>query len=116
MRSKKALRNAAISIIYQLVIIICGLITPRLILSTFGSTYNGVINSATQFLSVISLLTLGLAGATRVALYEPLATNDRNKISGIMKSTKQYLHKVGYAVIGVAIALMFIYPLISHND
>ena len=116
MRTKKAVINATTSILYQLTMIICGLITPRLILNAFGSTYNGVIHSATQFLGMISILTLGLAGATRVALYRPLAEGNEIEISKIMLSTKAYLHKVGYAVLLFSIGLMFFYPLFSHND
>lgn len=68
MRTKKAVLNMVFGLIYQVIAIICGLITPRLILATFGSTYNGVISSATQFLNMINILTLGITGTTRVAL------------------------------------------------
>ena len=64
MRTKKAFRNMVAATVYQVVAIICGLITPRLVLANFGSTYNGVVNSATQFLSMIHILTLGITGAT----------------------------------------------------
>ena len=116
MRTKKAIINAVISILYQLVAVVCGLITPRLILATFGSTYNGVISSANQFLELISVLTLGIAGATRVALYKPIAVNDKTAISRIVKANKQYMHKVGMAIIAYSIVLCIIYPFISHND
>lgn len=101
---------------YQVVTIICGLITPRLILSAFGSTYNGVINSATQFLSMISILTLGITGATRVALYKTLGSGDELGTSRIMKATKNYMRKVALCVIVYAALLCIIYPYFSHND
>ena len=41
MRTRKAFYNVTITMTYQMISIICGLITPRLILRTFGSTYNG---------------------------------------------------------------------------
>lgn len=104
------------SLIYQFVTIVCGLITPRLILRSFGSTYNGVISSATQFLSMISFLTFGITASTRVALYSSLANNDILKTSRIVKSTELYMRKVAGAVIIFAILLCIIYPHISHND
>ena len=116
MRTKKALKNAFFSIVYQLIMVVCGLITPRLILSAFGSTYNGVISSANQFLEMISFLTLGIAGATRVALYKPLANGDGYAVSRIVKSNKRYMRKVGAAVIVYAAVLCAIYPFVSHND
>lgn len=104
------------SMVYQVVAIVCGLITPRLILSNFGSTYNGVVSSATQFLSMIHILTLGITGATRVALYKTLGKNDTLGTSRIMKATKLYMHKVALALLGYVAVLCLIYPYISHND
>ena len=116
MRSRKAFLNILFSIIYQVASLICGLITPRLILSAFGSTYNGVISSASQFLSMITILTMGISGATRVALYPTLAKGDVLGTSRIMKATKRYMRKVAYCIIVYVVLLCIIYPRISHND
>ena len=116
MRTKKAFYNITVSLLYQAVSIVCGLITPRLLLAAFGSTYNGVVSSATQFLSMISVLTLGIAGATRVALYKTLAINDIIGTSRIMKATKIYMRKVACGIIAYACILCVVYPWISHND
>ena len=105
-----------LSIVYQVVLTVCGLITPRLILTTFGSTYNGVISSANQFIENISILTLGIAGATRIALYKPIAEGNILAVSRIIKANKQFMHKVGMAVIGYTAVLCVVYPLLSHND
>ncbi len=116
MRSKKAMLNIVISMAYQIVALVCGLITPRLILSTFGSTYNGVTSSATQFLSLVSVLRLGISGSTRVALYKTLAKNDKLGTSRIIKATEIYMRKVSIVIALYAVALSFLYPLISHNN
>lgn len=116
MRTKKAIMNMSCSLVYQVIAIICGLITPRLILSQFGSVYNGVIASATQFLNMVSILTLGITGATRVQLYKTLSKHDNLGTSRIMKATQRYMRKVGYAVIGYAGILSIVYPLISNNN
>ena len=65
--------NMMASIGYEMVAVICGLILPRLILSTFGSSYNGITSSITQFLSCVTLLRAGIGGVTRASLYKPLA-------------------------------------------
>lgn len=116
MRTRKAALNMFFSLIYQAIAIICGLITPRLILATFGSTYNGVISSATQFLNMINILTLGITGTTRVALYKTLAEGDTLGTSRIMKATKRYMQKIGCCVILYAIGLCVIYPYVSQNS
>lgn len=116
MRKQKAFLNMSSSLVYQMVAIICGLITPRLILSSFGSTYNGVVSSATQFLGMINILTLGITGSTRVALYKTLAENDTLGTSRLVKATEQYMRKVSVGVIVYTLALCVFYPLFSHND
>ncbi len=115
-RTNKAFLNMSTSLIAQVVAIACGLITPRLILAAFGSTYNGVVSSATQFLSMINILTLGITAATRVALYKPLANNDTLAVSRLVKATKKYMRKVAVCVIIYAAALCIIYPLVSNNS
>ena len=116
MRKRKAFLNMSSSLLYQIVAIICGLITPRLILATFGSTYNGVVSSATQYLSMINLLNIGITGVTRVALYKTLASNDILGTSRIMKATNNYMRKVAFCLLAYAAILCVVYPLFSHND
>lgn len=116
MRKRKAFLNMSSSLIYQVVAIICGLITPRLILATFGSTYNGVISSATQFLGMINVLTLGITGSTRVALYKTLANNDTHGTSRLIKATDIYMRKVAGGVVIYALLLSLLYPMFSHNE
>ena len=116
MRTKKAFKNIMASMSYQVISIICGLITPRLLLLAFGSTYNGVVVSATQFLSMITILNVGIAGATRVALYKTLAVNDVLGTSRIVKANKLYMRKVALCVVVFAGILCVAYPLFSHNS
>lgn len=116
MRTKKAILNIIFSGINRAVVILCGLVIPRLVLRKFGSEYNGVINSANQFLRFISVLSIGIAGPTRVALYSSLANNDKYKTAGIMKATDNYMRKVALAIIIYAGFLMMVYPFISHSS
>ena len=55
----KASKNIIFSLLNQVVTIVVGLIVPRLIIKTYGSETNGLINSITQFLGYITLLDLG---------------------------------------------------------
>lgn len=68
-RNKALALNSAASLLQQVVALICGLIVPRLILSTFGSAANGTVASISQFISITSLIQGGVTGATRVAFY-----------------------------------------------
>ena len=116
MRSKKAIMNSITAILGEIVSIICGLILPRLILSTFGSSYNGITSSISQFISCVVLLRAGIGGVTRAALYKPLAENDNKKISGIVNATTIFMRKVALIFASALIIFACVYPLLVSNE
>lgn len=116
MRSKKALKNIITSIVYQMISIICGLIVPRFILSYFGSGYNGLLSSISQFLSCASLLVAGVGGVTRASLYKPLAENKLDSISAIINATQSFMRKIAVIMVGGIVAFACIYPLLVHYE
>ncbi|MCL2365888.1 MAG: sugar isomerase [Oscillospiraceae bacterium] len=115
MRAKKAALNSASMLIYVLVFIVSGLIIPRLILTRFGSDYNGVIASINQFIGYIALLAAGAAGATRAALYRPLADNDKLKVSSIMWATESFFRKVALIFVSVLAVVAALYPFLVSD-
>lgn len=110
-RTQKALYNTASSLCSEIVALVCGLVLPRLILASYGSAYNGISSSAAQMLSSVSILTVGITGATRVALYRSLAERDIHKTSRILKATQLYMRKVGYVLLVVLLVLVAVYPV-----
>ena len=93
-RSGKAMRNTAFQLLLEVVTAVCGFILPRLILSNFGSTYNGITQSITHFLSCIAILKSGIGSVTRVALYKPLAQNDSVGISKVVNATEGFMRRI----------------------
>lgn len=100
------------SLLQEVVGILCGLILPRLILRQFGSAYNGIISSITQFLSCVTLLRAGLGGVMRAALYKPLAEGDHEEVSRIVYAGRRFMKRVSYIFFGLLIAFAFIYPFL----
>lgn len=116
MRSKKALYNSISALFLEIVSIICGFVLPKVILSAFGSTYNGLITSITQFLSLVTLLRAGVGGVTRAALYKPLAENDTEKISAIVNATKKFMQKIAWIFAIGLIVFACGYPLLVSDS
>ena len=108
MRTKKALYNIIAQMSYEIVAMICGLILPRFILAAFGSSYNGMISSITQFLDYISILTLGISGSTRVAIYKANASGGIKEVSAVLKATELYMRKVAIAFVAYMLALTMV--------
>lgn len=116
MRSRKALVNTIAGLSYELVAVICGFILPKLILSKFGSSYNGMTSSITQFLGYVSLMRAGIGGVTKAALYKPLASGDNDKISAIVNATEKFLKRVSLIFAISLLVFAVIYPFFVSED
>ena len=116
MRSRKAFINMMTGIFYELVTVICGLILPRLILSHFGSSYNGITSSISQFLSGIALLKAGIGSVTIASLYKPIANKDIETISSIVKTTEQFMRKIACIFVVLVGLFACIYPIWINDE
>lgn len=115
-RSKKAFLNGATGLVHEFVTIVSGLILPRLILQAFGSSYNGITQSITQFLSFVTLLRAGVGAVTKAALYKPLAEKNRLRINKIIRATEIFMHRVAFIFVGGLLVLAFVYPILVNNE
>ena len=115
MRGKKAALNSITALLAQCVSIICGFILPKLILSHFGSSYNGITSSISQFISCAVLLRAGIGSVTRAALYKPLAEGNNREISGIVNATNKYINHVALMFASMLIAFAGVFPFIVSD-
>lgn len=115
-REKKLLYNTITSIILQISNVINGFVLPRLILGSFGSDVNGLVSSITQFLSVITLMDLGVGAVVQSALYKPLADNDNDAISRIYVSANRFFKRLATIMLVYVVVLMIVYPFIIDNQ
>lgn len=116
MRSKRLLYNTISSLIFQLTTIICGFILPRLILQSFGSEVNGLVNSITQFLNIIAFLELGVGSVVQSSLYKPLSNNDSETVSKIIVSAGKFFRRLAEVLLAYILILIFVYPHIVKQN
>ncbi len=115
-RLKKAFYSSVTSAIYQVVVIICGFVTSRLIVQTYGSSWNGIVASITKFLSLFAVVEVGVNGATRVALYKSLADNNEVQTSAIINANDRYYRKISFALALYVVVLAVFVPWIINSD
>ena len=115
-RGKRVFYNSIANLALQVTTMICGFILPRLILGRFGSSYNGITASVSQFLSVVAILRSGVGGATRVALYKALANNDYEQVSATVKATELFMRKVALIFLGIVLVFSILYPYFVRNE
>lgn len=108
-RSSIAKKNIFVSLICQLITLLCGFAVPRAMIKAFGSEVYGATSSITQFLAYIALLEGGIGSVAKAVLYKPLAENDLDKISAIMAEIRRFFKYIGliFAAYVVVIAGSF---------
>lgn len=105
MRTKYAIKNISINLIYQVVVIILGFISRKVFINTLGTEYLGVNGVLTNILSMMVLIESGIGISIVYNLYKPLADNDKDKICILVK-----LYKKAYAILAI-IMLTFSYAI-----
>lgn len=115
-RQGKAKKNILTSFVSQIVVLISGIIIPRLMIDTFGSEAYGATSSITQFLAYITLLEGGIGGVARAVLYKPLAQNDMQVISSIMKEIKRFFRVIVYIFVAYVFIVAVGFKSISHIE
>lgn len=111
-RNKKVVDNIISNIVVQIIVVITGLILPKFILFSFGSTINGMVGSIGQFLAYAGLVEMGIGNASIAVLYEPIAQKDNDRISIIMSSVKKKYLISGCLYTVIIVGLAIIYPLL----
>ncbi|MDD5946177.1 MAG: polysaccharide biosynthesis C-terminal domain-containing protein [Oscillospiraceae bacterium] len=115
-RGKKLALNTVTSLLLQITSVVSGFILPRLILGAFGSNVNGLVNSISQFLGVITLLDLGVGAVVQSSLYKPLADKNKNEVSKIYSSASKFFKRLAMILLVYVCVLLFVYPLIVNKD
>ena len=116
MQNKILFYNSISPLIYQVTTIICGFILPRLILGHFGTEVNGLVNSITQFLAIISFLELGVGAVVQSSLYKPLADKDNITVSKVITSADKFFRRLGYILAIYVVVMLFYYPYLVKQS
>lgn len=112
-RQRRAKLNIAVSLIGQLVTLVCGLIVPSLMINNFGSEVYGATASIAQFLSYITLIEGGIGGVARAALYRPLARNDMQEVSAVLGQVRSFFCIIAYIFAAYVLVLACSFKSIS---
>ena len=116
MRKRLLAKNTVASLLSQITALVCGFILPRFFLLYFGSEVNGLVNSITQFLGVISFLELGVGAVVQSSLYKPLANDDKPQISKVIVSANKFFQRLAQILLVYVLILIIVYPLIANQN
>lgn len=109
---KKGAFNIALSIFYKVVTIAVGLILPKLFITNYGSTVNGLQASVNQIFTYIALLEAGVGASALQSLFAPAAKKDREKENAYISAVSRYYNKIGFIYFAILLAVSGLYALI----
>ncbi len=116
MRERLLKLNTLTSLILQVVSVICGFVLPRMILVTYGSEVNGLVNSILQFLQVITFLELGVGAVVQSSLYRPLAEGNHGEVSKIAVSAGRFFRRIALILLFYVILLTLVYAFTAGRS
>lgn len=114
--AKKSLKNLLWGGVCQLIAIAFGVLIPRLVLVSYGSEVNGLLNSVVQIFSYFTLLEAGIGAVALQALYKSVATNNQESTNSILSAVNRYYRRIGLFYMSAVIVLSIIYPLIVNSS
>ena len=110
-RTKRYMLNSVAAFTAEIVTMILGFVTPRIILVTYGSELNGLTSSILQFMSYFNLVEAGFSNAAVYALYKPFADKDEKAISAVVSAARRLYLRAGAIFCALVAGLALIYPL-----
>lgn len=115
-RTHNAIRNMLWGYISKVCNIFLPFIVRTIIIQKLGAEYLGLNSLFTSILQVLSLSELGFGTAMVYSMYEPIASNNYEKLSALLNLYKYVYQYIGMLILGIGTILVpFIPKLISGS-
>lgn len=115
-KNKRVVLNIITNLSYQAVIIIFGLLLPRLYLVKFGSDVNGLDNTIKNIFAYLALLEAGVGLSAQHALYGPVAKGRTDDINSVLCASRSFYLKSGIIYTAITFVFAAVYPLIIKTS
>ncbi len=115
-RSKAALLNTVTVFITTILNVILGMVEMKLLITEYGSTVNGVMQTGNQLLSYVSLIEAGIGASFLYRMYKPVADKDLASLSSLYCGLAQSMRKAVIRMMAFAISVSVLYPFFLNKD
>ena len=115
-KSRVTLLNMIMALTVQICTVISGFVVPRIILSYFGSSTNGLVSSLLQLLNYIALIEGGITSVVTANLYKPIVNGDYDSVSSVLVTAKQFYKKIAIVFIGYSLLVSIVFPLLKKTE
>lgn len=115
-RTQNAIKNIAYNIGYQLLMLLLGFINRSIFLYFLSVEYLGVQAIFKDILTLLSMADLGLVTAMTYSLYQPLADNNTQYISGLIHFYKKVCNLIALVILLGGLCLLPFLQYIIYLD
>lgn len=105
--------NATSALMLQACTLLSGFVISRIVLVQYGSQTNGLLNSIARFVSLISIMQLGVGPVIQSSFYEPVASGNHQRIRDVFCAGQSFFSRIGRALLVYTFFLSLIYPIIT---
>ena len=109
-QAQKSLYNLIFNVVSQVIILVVGLIIPRLFITSYGSEINGLQSSIAYIYTYIALLESGIGTATIQALYKVINKSKKEQANSVLAATHKQYNKTALIYALCMLGLAIIYP------
>lgn len=111
MRTQKAITNIKMAMIYQISVLFMSFVDRKLFLEILGVEYLGVHGLFGNMISMLALAELGVGTAIIYNLYKPLADQDEEKVTALMKFYKKMYFYIGGIILILGLLMTATLPV-----
>ena len=100
----------------KLIILVLGIVVPRIVIVSYGSEINGFLSTITQIFTYFALLEAGIGSSAVNALFSPLEKQDYNQANVVVGQARSYYRKATIAYTIIVVAFAFVYPFLMPSE
>ena len=100
----------------QLIIMILGIIIPRIMMVSYGSDANGLLNAVSQIFAYMALLEAGIGQAAKNSYFKPISKHNRNDITTIFSIANSYFRRITIIYAIGVIVISFLSPVLIKTE
>lgn len=114
-KTRNSLLSSITSVLFTFINGLCNLVVTRKVIEVYGSDFNGLNSTATQFINVLLIIEGGFAIAANVALFKPLSSKDEDGVIKIFRATDIKFRKIAsiFSIAGILTSVVFTYTINS---
>jgi len=99
----------------KFIILVLGIVIPRIVIVSYGSEINGFLSTITQIFTYFALLEAGIGNSAVNALFSPLEKQDYNSANIVIGQARYYYRKATIIYIIIVVIFAVVYPMLMPS-